>query len=68
MKSIIKIIKFVDFVKKKNINKVRDHCHLTGKYRRHTHNSCNINVKQKDSNFIPFAFHNFSNCGCHMFF
>ena len=48
--------------------KVRDHCHLTGKYRRPAHNTCNINVKQKDSNFIPFAFQNFSNYDCHKFF
>ena len=48
--------------------KVRDHCHLTGKYRGPAHNVCIINVKQKDSNFIPFAFHIFSNYGCHMFF
>ena len=49
-------------------DKIRDHCHLTGKYRGPSHNVCNINVKQKDSNFIPFAFHNFSNYDCHMFF
>ena len=49
-------------------DKVRYHCHLTGKYRGPAHNTCNINVKQKDGNFIPFAFHNFSNYGCHMFF
>ena len=49
-------------------DKVRDHCHLTGKYRRPAHNTCNINVKQKDSNFIPFAFDNFSKYDCHMFF
>ena len=49
-------------------DKVRDHCHLTGKYRGPAHNTCNINVKLKDSNFIPFAFHNFSNYDCHMFF
>ena len=49
-------------------DKVRDHCHLTGKYRGPAHNTCNINVKQKDSNFIPFAFHNFNNYDCHMFF
>ena len=39
-------------------DKVRDHCHLTGKYRGPAHNTCNINVKQKDGNFIPFEFHN----------
>ena len=48
--------------------KVRYHCHLTEKYRGPAHNVCNINVKQKDGNFIPFAFHNFSNYDCHMFF
>ena len=54
----------------KNIesDKVRDHCHLTGKYRGPAHNTCNINVTQKQSNFIPFIFHNFSNYDCHMFF
>ena len=49
-------------------DKVRDHCHLTGNYRGPSHNVCNINVKQKDSIFIPFIFHNFSNYDCHMFF
>ena len=49
-------------------DKVRDHCHLTGKYRAPAHNTCNINVKQKDSNFIPFAFHNYSKYDSHMFF
>ena len=49
-------------------DKVRDPCHLTGKYKGPAHNTCNINVKQKDSNFIPFAFHNYSNYDCHVFF
>ena len=40
-------------------DKVRDHCHLTSKYRGPAHNTCKINVKQKDSNFIPFSFQNF---------
>ena len=54
----------------KNIesDKFRDHCHLTGKYRGPAHNTCIINVIQKQSNFIPFIFHIFSNYGCHMFF
>ena len=47
---------------------VRDHCHLTGKYRGPSHNNCNINVRQADSNFIPSAFHNFSNYDCNKFF
>ena len=49
-------------------DKVRDHCHLTGKYRGPAHRECNINVTQKQRNFIPFIFHNFSNYDCHMFF
>ena len=49
-------------------DKVRDHCPLTGKYRGPVHNKCNINVTQKQSNSIPFIFHNFSNYDCHMFF
>ena len=49
-------------------DKVRDHCHLTGSYRGPAHNTCNINVTQKQSNFIPFIFHNLSNYDCHMFF
>ena len=49
-------------------NNVRDHCHLTGDYRGPAHSKCNINVPQKQSNFTPFIFHNFSNYDCHMFF
>ena len=50
------------------IDKVRDQCHLTGKYRRPAHSICNFNVIQKQSSFIPFLFHNFSNYDCHMLF
>ena len=57
------------FSKKEFISdEVRDHCHLTGKHRGAAHNSCNINVKQKQSNSIPFMFHNFYNYDCRMFF
>ena len=37
------------------IDKVRDHCHLTGSYRGPTHNKCNNNVTQKQSKLFPFA-------------
>ena len=49
-------------------DKVRDHCHLTSKYRGPAHSKCNINVTEDQSNFLPFLFHNFSNYDCHMFF
>ena len=32
------------------------------------HSTCNINVTQEQSNFIPFLFHNFSFYDCHKFF
>ena len=49
-------------------DKVRDHSHMTGKYRGPAHSKCNINVTQKQSIFIPFIFHNFSIYDCQMFF
>ena len=53
---------FCRFSEKKNIgNKVRDHCHLTGKYRGPAHSKCITNVKQSQINFINGMLHNFSN-------
>ena len=49
-------------------DRVRDHCHLTGKYRGPAHSKCIIDVTQKQSNFIRFIFHNYSIYDCHMFF
>ena len=54
--------------KNKECDKVREHCHLTGKYRAPAHKKCKTNVTQDHSNFIPFVFHNFSNYDCHLFF
>ena len=48
------------------IDKVRDHDHLTGKYRGAAHNMCNINCKQKSSSFISIFCHNFSGYDCHL--
>ena len=49
-------------------DKVRDHDHLTGKYRGAAHNICNINCKQRSSSFVPIFFHNFSGYDCHLIF
>ena len=47
---------------------VRDHDHLTGKYRGAAHNKCNLNCKKKSSSFVPIFFHNFSGYDCHLIF
>ena len=51
-----------------NSDKVRDHCHLTSKYRGPAHSKCNINVTRDQSNFIPLIFHNFTKYDCHIVF
>ena len=69
MKKIKEIIIIVDFVKKTIESvKVRDHCHLTAKYRGPAQNKCIINVIQALNSLVPFVFHNFSNCDSHLFF
>ena len=55
------------FEREKISDKVRDHCHLTGKYRGPALSKSNIDVKQSQSNFSPIAFHNFSIYDCHFF-
>ena len=49
---------------KKN-EKVRDHCHYTGRYRGAAHNSCNL--KYRKPNFTPVVFHNLSGYDSHLF-
>ena len=47
---------------------VRDHDHLTGKYRGAAHKRCNLNCEKKASSFVPIFFHNFSGYDCHLIF
>ena len=49
----------------KNNYKVKDHDHLTGKFRGPAHNTCNL--KFKEPNFIPVVFHNLSGYDAHLF-
>ena len=48
-----------------NIDKVRDHCHYTGRYRGAAHNRCNL--KYRKPKFIPVVFHNLSGYDSHLF-
>ena len=45
-------------------DKVRDNCHITGKYRGATHWSCNINLKL--SKKIPVIFYNLKGYDSHL--
>ena len=47
-------------------NRVRDHCHITGKYRGAAHWSCNIILKT--SKKLPVIFHNLRGYGSHLIF
>ena len=44
--------------------KVRDHCHITGKYRGSAHRDCNINVKLNHK--IPVVFHSLKYYDSHL--
>jgi len=48
-----------------NEKKVRDHCHITGKYRGPAHEFCNLNYKYPK--FNPLYFHNRSGYDVHLF-
>ena len=54
---------FVEGDEKKN--KVRDHCHLTNRFRGAAHAECNRNYRIPK--FIPVVFHNLSNYDAHLF-
>ena len=46
-------------------DRVRDHCHLSGKYRGAAHEICNL--KYKVPKFLPVVFHNLSGYDIHLF-
>ena len=47
------------------LDRVRDHCHLTGTYRGAAHNKCNLQYRMPK--FIPVMFHNLSGYDSHLF-
>ena len=50
----------------KNKDKVRNHCHITGKYRGPAHSQCNLKLKRPRK--LPIIFHNLEGYDGHLFF
>ena len=50
----------------KNNEKVRDHCHITGKYRGTAHKECTL--KLEITRKLPIIFHNLAGCDGHLIF
>ena len=46
-------------------DRVRDHCHLTGKYRGAAHSKCNL--RMRTPTFVPVLFHNLEGYDSHLF-
>ena len=54
------------FVEDFYMDKVRDHCHITGKYRGAAHWRCNINFRINPEMDIPVFFHNLRGYDSHL--
>lgn len=46
-------------------DKIREHCHITGRYRGCAHTQCNLKYRLKHE--VPVIFHNFSKYDSHLF-
>ena len=54
------------FKQELNMDKVRHHCHVTGKFRGATHNRCNLNLRLQKK--LPIISHNLQGCDGHIIF
>ena len=53
-------------MKKNFIDSVKDHCHITGRYRGAAHNECNLKLRINPKTYqIPVVFHNLSGYDAH---
>ena len=70
-KEIFKSVAHCHVCKKKTVGgeKVRDHCHFTGKFRGAAHSQCNLKYKiDKQSYKLPILFHNLRGYDAHLIF
>ena len=47
---------------------VKQHCHLTGSFRRLAHDKCNLSTRNNFVSFLPIFFHNSPGPDCFLFF
>ena len=45
---------------------VKDHCHITGKYRGAAHNACNLKLRLNPKTPVPVVFHNLQGYDGHL--
>ena len=50
-----------------NVESVKEHCHITGKYRGAAHNACNLKLRlYSKKTAIPVVFHNLRGYDSHL--
>ena len=62
----VTVVRFVKKLIDNDEEKVRDHCHVTGKFRGAAHWDCNINFQLTKK--VPVIFHNVSGYDSHLIF
>ena len=62
----VTVVRYVKKLIDNDEEKVRDHCHVNGKFRRAAHGSCNINLQITKK--VPVIFHNLRGYNSHLIF
>ena len=66
MKKFIIIHTYAGYIKKNQTHKVRDHCHVTGKFRGAAHSKCKLNLRIHRK--LRIIFHNLQGYDGHIIF